>query len=187
MLLQKYDTPTDIVISGRDYKGITQTFSITDDYSSFLLLDGTVEKYPNSTGFVFVMTKQRYLEIKELENEEDESQDLIFVNNFQGSIHLYYGDENVISNNLELCNLTDYIEHQIEENSEYVVLKLEHSQVMVHDLITNRIKKLKVEIAKLNKSLAETSNSSIIRTCKNCNTLNEHYDAKFNDWTCSYC
>lgn len=65
-IIKNIEEPTDIYIIGDDFTDKPETFAITDDYCSLTIRgDDGKEAYIETTGFVFILTKEEILNWKD--------------------------------------------------------------------------------------------------------------------------
>jgi hypothetical protein len=95
MILKSYKTPTDVFICGIDFTHKQETFGITDDYSTIDVQFSDSKKYLDTCGFVFVLTREEIIEIKDA-IDEDDGQNWVLLKDYVGDIELYFEDENGI-------------------------------------------------------------------------------------------
>jgi len=124
-LIQEIDTPQDIVILGNS--DISESFSITDDYSMFNVRVGTKDIHVESNGFVGVTTLEKFLDYyKKGETQDGEEIDLystgaVLLKNFSGEIRVGAVDE---KGNQYDFDINDYIQPQIKANRVDIVVYL---------------------------------------------------------------
>lgn len=88
MILREFNTPTKLFITGIDFKNILESFKITDDYCAMEVLLNEKSFYFDTCGFVFILTEEEFLKIKD-KMDEDDSDDCLVINDFVGNIDLY--------------------------------------------------------------------------------------------------
>lgn len=126
IILKSFTEPTNLVISGRYYENISETFSITDDYHSFLLIQDDMKQYMESTGFVYIFTEYEYEQVKDLES--DDAQDLVHISGFKGDVILKLLDDGTKEEiDISKFDLKDYLMYQTPDHFEWgdVILVLQ--------------------------------------------------------------
>lgn len=90
MILRTFNKPTNVFISGIDFINKPETFSITDDYCTFDVLLNNISGFLIDTcGFVFILSEEEFLEIKDSLDLDDSSDNCLRITNFVGTIDLY--------------------------------------------------------------------------------------------------
>lgn len=118
-VLKNVTKPTTLFVLGADVNGVKETFGITDDYHSLKVVHGETKKLLDTDSRVFVLTEAELLEYleKELIQIEDNSCELIVINDFVGEVKVSVITESG-ADILKGFNPGEYLMHQVESEAD---------------------------------------------------------------------